>query len=201
MSARVEANLFNTITNRILNNTTHSLTLGVNFDDSGQLITDQDYADDIVIFADLLDTMKDALFIFNKQSQKLGLHVNWSKTKLQSFSQWIPTPPSTLIRTQPVTTTDNFTYLGSTIASNNSSYNDVNRRIAIATSTMSKLSSLWTSSRISFALKMRLYNSLIISIITYSSASWTLTKAQKKCLDAFNTKALNQLSSAQDNHP
>ena len=115
----------------------------------------------IIIF-DLLDTLKDALFIFNEQSQKLGLHVNWSKTKLQSFSPWIPTPPSTLIGTQPVTTTDNFTYLGSTIASNNSSLNDVNRRIAIATSTMSNLSSLWTSSRLSLALKMRLYNSLII---------------------------------------
>ena len=38
---------------------------------------------------------------------------------------------------------------------------------------MSKLSALWTSSRLSLALKMRLYNSLIISIITYSSASWT----------------------------
>ena len=39
---------------------------------------------------------------------------------------------------------------------------------------------------------MRLYNSLVISIITYSSASWTLTNAQKKRLDAFNTKALRR---------
>ena len=69
----------------------------------------------------------------------------------------------------------------------------VNRRIAIATSTMATLSSIWTSSRLSLALKMRLYNSLIISIITYSSASWTLTKAQKKRLDAFNTKALRRI--------
>ena len=135
----------------------------------------------------------DDIFIFNEQSKKLGLHVNWSKTKLQSFSPWIPTPPSTLIGTQPVTTTDNFAYLGSTIASSNSSFNDVNRRIAIATSTMATLSSIWTSSRLSLALKMRLYNSLIISIITYSSASWTLTKAQKKRLDAFNTKALRRI--------
>ena len=142
-------NLFNAATDR---NTTQALTLGVNYDDSGQHITDLDYADDIVIFADLLDTLKDALCIFNEQSQKLGLHVNWSKTKLQSFNPWIPTPPSTLIGTQPATTTDNFTYLGSTIASNNSSFNDVNRRIAIATSTMSKLSSLWTSSRPSLSL-------------------------------------------------
>ena len=187
------ANLFNTATDRILNKTTQALTLGVNYDDSGQLITALDYADNIVIFADLLDTLKDALFIFNEQYQQLGLNVNWSKTKLQSFSPWTPTPPSTLIGTQHVTTTDNFTYLGSTIASNNSSFNDVNRRIAIATSTMSKLSSPWILSRLSLALKMRLYNSLIISIITYSSASWTLTKAQKKRPDTFNTKALRRI--------
>ena len=43
-------------------------------------------ADDVVIVADLFDTLKEALFIFNEHSQKLGLHVNWSKTKLQSFS-------------------------------------------------------------------------------------------------------------------
>ena len=150
------ANLFNTATDRILNKPTQALTLGVNYDYSGQLITELNYADDIVIFADLLDPLKDALFMFNEQSQKLGLHANWSKTKLQSFSPWMPTPPSTLIGTQHVTTTDNFTYLGSTIDSNNSSFNDVNRRIAIATSTMSKLSSIWTSSRLSLALKMRL---------------------------------------------
>ena len=68
-----------------------------------------------------------------------------------------------------------------TIASNNSSFNDVNRRIVIATSTMSKLSLLWTSSRLSLALKMRLYNSRIISIITYSSASWN-PQTTSKCL-------------------
>ena len=40
---------------------------------------------------------------------------------------------------------------------------------------------------------MRPYNSLIISIITYSSASWTLTKAHEKRLDAFNTIALRRI--------
>ena len=66
------ANLFNTATDRILNNTTQALTLGVNYDDSGQLITDLDYADDVVIFADLFDTLREALFIFNEQSKNWG---------------------------------------------------------------------------------------------------------------------------------
>ena len=74
-------------------------------------ITNLDCADDVVIFADVFDTLKDALLTFNEQSQK-----NWgymstarSKTKLQSFSRWIPTPPSTLIGTHPVATADNLT--------------------------------------------------------------------------------------------
>ena len=107
------ANLLNTATDRILNNTTQSLVLGVNYDDSGQFIRDLYYADDAVSF----DTLRDALFIFNEHFQNLGLRVNWSNIKLHSFSSCIPTPPSTLIGTQPVTTTDIFTYLGSTIAS------------------------------------------------------------------------------------
>ena len=41
---------------------------GVNFDDSGQLITDLDYADGGDIFADLFDTLKDASLIFNTRS-------------------------------------------------------------------------------------------------------------------------------------
>ena len=38
-----------------------------------------------------------------------------------------------------------------------------------------------------------LYDSLVISVVTYSAASWTLTKAQQLRLDAFNTKALRRI--------
>ena len=89
---RLLAERCNTATDRILNNTIQGWTLGVNYDDSDQLITDLVYADDVVIFADLLDTLEDALIIF----------------KLQSFSPWIPSTSSTLIGTQHVTTTDNY---------------------------------------------------------------------------------------------
>ena len=45
-------------------------------------------------------------------------------------------------------------------ASNNSSFNDVNQRIASPTCTMANLAPMWTSSYLSLALKIRLYNSL-----------------------------------------
>ena len=37
------------------------------------------------------------------------------------------------------------------------------------------------------------YDSLVISVVTYSAAPWTLTKAQQLRLDAFNTKALRRI--------
>ena len=110
----VAANFF-TATDRILNNITQALTVGVNYEYSGQLITDLDYADDIVIFADLLYTLKDALFI-----PKTGATCQLVQVDQASVIQ--PLDAYSTMRTQPVTTTDKFTYLGSTIASNNSRF-------------------------------------------------------------------------------
>ena len=50
-------------TERILNSTTRAPT--VNCDDSGHLIIDLDYADDVFIFASLFDTLKDAYSMNN----------------------------------------------------------------------------------------------------------------------------------------
>ena len=114
---------------------------------------------------------------------------NW----LQSLSPWLSVPQQSIIGPQTVETTNNFTYLGCTIFHNNSCNDDIKRRIAIATSTMSKLSSVWRSPCLSLNNKVRLYDSLVISIVTYSAASWTLTKAQQLRLNAFNTKALRRI--------
>ena len=159
------ANLFNTATDRILYRTTQTLSFGATFSDSHEPITDLDYADDVVLLAELFDTLKDAVLIFSRESSKLGLHINWSKTMLQSLSPWLSIPQQSIIGPQTVETTNNFTYLGCTISHNNSCNDDIKRRIAIATSTMSKLSSVWRSPRLSLKTKLRLYDALIILIL------------------------------------
>ena len=100
-----------------------------------------------------------------------GLHINWSNTMLQSLSPWLSVPQQSSIGPQTVETTNNFTYLGCTISHNNSCNDDIKRRIAIATSTMSKLASVWRSPRLSLKAKLRLYDSLVILVVTYSAAS------------------------------
>ena len=114
-------NLFNTAKDRILNNNTQPLTLGMNYDDSGQLITDLEYADDIVIFADLLDTLKDALLCLMNNPKNWGYI---STGPIQSFS---PPALGCLLHHQHssehnLSKRPTTSHNGGTIASNNSSF-------------------------------------------------------------------------------
>ena len=49
-------------------------------------ISDLDFADDAVIFAETLDILLGALEMLNQESEPLGLRVSWVKTKIQAFN-------------------------------------------------------------------------------------------------------------------
>ena len=49
-------------------------------------ISDLDFVDDAVIFAETLDILLRALEVLNEESELLGLQVSWVKTKIQAFN-------------------------------------------------------------------------------------------------------------------
>ena len=49
-------------------------------------ISDLDFTDDAVIFAETLDILLGALEVLNEESEPLGLRVSWVKTKIQAFN-------------------------------------------------------------------------------------------------------------------
>ena len=49
-------------------------------------ISDLDFADDAVIFAETLDIFLGALEVLNEESEPLGLRISWVKTKIQAFN-------------------------------------------------------------------------------------------------------------------
>ena len=49
-------------------------------------ISDLDFADDAVIFAETFDILLEALELLNEESEPLGLRVPWVKTKIQAFN-------------------------------------------------------------------------------------------------------------------
>ena len=71
--------LFNTCIEWVKGETDCGISLGE------ATITDLDFADDIVIFAETLEALVAALDILNIESEPLGLKVSWIKTKIQKF--------------------------------------------------------------------------------------------------------------------
>ena len=54
-------------------------------------ISDLDFADDAVIFAETLDILLGALVVLNEESEPLGLRVSWVKTKIPAFNDILDT--------------------------------------------------------------------------------------------------------------
>ena len=49
-------------------------------------ISDLDFADDAVIFAETPDILLGALEVLNEESERLELRVSWVKTRIQAFN-------------------------------------------------------------------------------------------------------------------
>ena len=70
---------------------------------------------------------------------------------------------------------------------------EIKVRLAIATSAMAKLSTIWKRKDISFPTKTKLFRSLVLSILLYGCESWTLTAETTKRLESFETKSYRRL--------
>ena len=126
-------NLFNVAVDYWVNNALeHSHNFGVDYNTH---ITDLCYADDVVVFAEFTDTIADALTALHEEASPLGLQINWSKTKIQSLSDFTPPPQQFCpIADQEIETVTNFIYLGSKITSDCHSDAEIWRRIELARS-------------------------------------------------------------------
>ena len=76
-----------------------------------------------------------------------------------------------------------FKYLGSRAVS----LEDFRKRKAIAWNKFWQLSNVRRSKTIDITLKLRLFDSLILSILLYGAEAWSLTQRMKKQLNAFGT--------------
>ena len=81
---------------------------------------------------------------------------------------------------------DNFTYLGSEIAS---TQKDVNCRIGKAWTALNKLDLIWKSS-LPQNLKRRFFQATVESVLLYGSSAWTLTKHLEARLSGTYTRML-----------
>ena len=163
------------------------------------IVTDLCYADDVVIFASMLDIVTQALSAMNTQAIPLGLQVNWTKTKIMTTATSDDSHDTQTSRTSSIDgnteleVIDHFIYLGSKIMSSCLTPPEIRRMLALAHSAFGRLETVWRRRAISLALKLRLRDSLVLPVLLYGSETWTQSAESCNLIDAFHRKRLRRI--------
>ena len=103
-------------------------------------ISDLDFADDAVIFAETPDILLGALKVLNEESEQLGLWISLVKTEIQAFNDIVDTAIlSVPVCGEDVEVTEGFTYPGSDNHVSTGCEEEVNRRLGRACGVMDSL--------------------------------------------------------------
>ena len=84
-------------------------------------------------------------------------------------------------------------YLGARLTRNANVHEEVNNRIVSTLKTMKSLQCFWNKAHCPVKWKLQVYNSVIISKLTYALETVQLTKALEDKLDAFQIKGIRQI--------
>ena len=185
--------LFSTCMDWIMGKVVESTGCGASF---GEVeITDLDFADDAVIFAEAVDVLSEALETLSEEAEPLGLRVSWIKTKIQAFGDLMDAAVGSVpVRGENVEVVDKFTYLGSVIHSSSECGADVDRRLGLAWGTMNSLNkTVWRSRYLSIRTKVRVLRSLVLPVLLYGCETWTLKDGLSSRLDSFLTQSLRRI--------
>ena len=158
-------------------------------------ITDLDFADDAVIFAESLEVLVLALEALHEEAKPLGLKVSWIKTKIQVFGNLLDEAArSVRVCGENVEILDSFTYLGSEVHSGGGSEHEVLRRIGKAHGVMESLnSSIWRCRYLCRRTKIRVFETLVLPVLLYGCETWTLNASLRRRVDAFGTRSLRRI--------
>ena len=148
-------------------------------------ITDADYADDLAALSDNIEDATTLLQCIEESAKIIGLHINEKKTEYMSYN--IPENSNiTTTNGQCLSKVDDFTYLGSHLASTEK---DISIRLTKAWAALGKLNNVWKSN-LPRNIKIDFFRASVESILLYGCSTWSLTKKLALQLDGNYTRML-----------
>ena len=156
-------------------------------------IQELSYTDDIVILQPDSASCQDLLDRISEKAEMLGLKIKPAKTKVIYFH--LNQQPNLTVHSKPIEVTEFFTYLGSGIPSRHTSAKDeISARIGKASITFNQLKHrIFKQQDLSLGLTMKVLNASVLSVLLYSSETWTMTKAVLMTLETFQMYALRAI--------
>ena len=148
---------------------------------AGRNINNLRYADDTTVMAESEEELKSLLRKVKVESEKVGLKLNIQKTKIMASG------PITLweIDGETVKTVSDFIFLGSQIAVDCDCSHEIKRLLLLGMKVMNNLDSILKSRDITLPTKVRLVKATVFPVVMYGCESWTMKKAERRRIDAF----------------
>ena len=157
----------------------------------GRLVTNFRFADDLVVNAEDEEAAGALVDRLDTTTTRYKMEIGPDKTKVMTnnpngFQREIK------IKGQRLGVVENFKYLGA-IISNEGSKPEILSRKAQTTAALSRLKIIWWDKNISFASKVKLMRTLILSAFLYACESWTLTTEIERRIQALEMRCYRRL--------
>ena len=128
------------------------------------------------------EELKSLLMKVKEESEKVGLKLNIRKTKIMAsgpITSWE-------IDGERVETVSDFVFLVSNITADGDCNHEIKRRLFLGRNVMTNLVSIFKSRVITLPTKVHLVKAMVFPVVTYGCESWTVKKAERRRIDAFD---------------
>ena len=148
---------------------------------AGRNINNLRYADDTTLTAESEEELRSLLMQVKEESEKVGLKLNTQKTKIMASG-----PITSLeIDTETVETGSDFFWGGSKITADGDCSHEIKICIFLRRKVMTNLDSIFKSRDITLPTKVHLVKAMSFPVVVYRCESWTVKKAERRRIDAF----------------
>ena len=127
------------------------------------------------------EELKSLLMKVKEESEKVGLKLNVQKKKIMTsgpITSWE-------IDGETVETVSDFIFLGSKITADGDCSHEIKRCLLLGRKVMTSLDSIFKSRDVTLPTKVRLVKAMVFPVVMYGCESWTVKKAERRRIDAF----------------
>ena len=136
------------------------------------------------------EELKSFLMKVKEVSEKVGLKLNIQKTKIMAsgpITSWE-------IDGETTETVSDFIFLGSKITADGDCSHEIKRCLLFGKKVMTNLDSILKSRDITLPTKVHLVKAVVFIVLMYGCESWTVKKAERRRIDAFELWCWRRLS-------
>ena len=148
---------------------------------AGRNVNNLRYADDTTLMAENEEELKSLLMQVKEESEKVDLKLNIQEMKIMAsgpITSW-------QIDGETVETVSDFIFVSFKITADGDCSHEIERRLPLGRKAMTNLDSILKSRDITWPTKVHLVKAMVFPVVLYGYDSWTIKKAERQRIDAF----------------